>query len=139
MSTLLINARVTNLPASATSGEPGSAWIPLESLEAATGWVLKPEGACLGERCVPIPAGREAEFVRDGRFNIAAFAEHLSQPILRDATHEVIAIGESAEGRAGKLRSLQAPDFTLPDLEGRLHSLSDYRGKKVFLASWASW
>ena len=33
----------------------------------------------------------------------------------------------------------EAPDFTLPDLEGRQHSLSDYRGRKVFLASWASW
>ncbi len=139
MSTLLINARVTDVPTSATRGEPGSAWIPLESLEAATGWVLKPEGACLGERCVPIPAGREGEFVREGQFNIGALAKYLSQPILRDATHDVLAIGESAEGRAGKLRSPQAPDFTLPDLDGRMHSLSDYRGKKVFLASWASW
>jgi peroxiredoxin len=32
-----------------------------------------------------------------------------------------------------------APDFTLPDLDGRMHSLSDYRGKKVFLLAWASW
>ena len=32
-----------------------------------------------------------------------------------------------------------APDFTLPDLDGKLHSLSDYRGKKVVLMSWASW
>jgi peroxiredoxin Q/BCP len=27
----------------------------------------------------------------------------------------------------------QAPDFTLPDDEGRLHTLSDYRGKPVVL------
>ena len=27
----------------------------------------------------------------------------------------------------------QAPDFTLPDDEGRMHSLSDYRGKPVVL------
>lgn len=27
----------------------------------------------------------------------------------------------------------QAPDFTLPDDEGRIHSLSDYRGKPVVL------
>ena len=28
---------------------------------------------------------------------------------------------------------IQAPDFTLPDQNGTLHSLSDYRGKKVIL------
>jgi alkyl hydroperoxide reductase subunit AhpC len=31
-----------------------------------------------------------------------------------------------------------APDFTLPDLDGNLHSLSDHRGEKVVLLSWAS-
>jgi peroxiredoxin len=35
--------------------------------------------------------------------------------------------------------SLEAPDFTLPDVSGTPHSLSDYRGKKVLLATWASW
>jgi peroxiredoxin len=37
------------------------------------------------------------------------------------------------------LQSLDAPDFELPDLAGRKHRLSDHRGKKVLLASWASW
>jgi peroxiredoxin len=37
------------------------------------------------------------------------------------------------------MQSLRAPDFTLPDLEGRPHALFDYRGKKVFLVFWASW
>ncbi|HQV64233.1 MAG TPA: redoxin domain-containing protein, partial [Anaerolineales bacterium] len=30
-----------------------------------------------------------------------------------------------------------APDFELPDLEGRLHRLSDYRGKIVILNFWS--
>jgi peroxiredoxin Q/BCP len=33
---------------------------------------------------------------------------------------------------------VEAPDFTLPDLDGNLHSLSDYRGRKVVLLTWAS-
>jgi peroxiredoxin len=37
------------------------------------------------------------------------------------------------------LSSLQAPDFKLPDINGKPHSLSDFRGKKVFLVTWASW
>jgi thiol-disulfide isomerase/thioredoxin len=32
-----------------------------------------------------------------------------------------------------------APSFCLPDLEGRLHSLGDYRGKVVWLEFWVSW
>jgi peroxiredoxin len=32
-----------------------------------------------------------------------------------------------------------APDFTLPDLTGTTHSLSNYKGKVVFLNFWATW
>ena len=32
-----------------------------------------------------------------------------------------------------------APDFTLPGPDGRKRSLTDYRGKVVFLNFWASW
>ena len=35
--------------------------------------------------------------------------------------------------------SLEAPDFELPDIDGRRHKLSDYRGQRVLLLGWASW
>ena len=44
-----------------------------------------------------------------------------------------------ARDRARALQSLQAPDFTLPDLDGRMHTLSEHRGRKVLLVTWASW
>jgi len=124
-----------------TRGEGDNLWLPLGELAATTGWELKPEGACLGEVCVPLPRGREAEFVRagGGQFNVAALARLLGQPVVHDDAHGVWAFGESAETRRETLASLEAPDFTLPDLDGRLHSLAEQRGKKVLLVSWASW
>ena len=35
--------------------------------------------------------------------------------------------------------SNQAPTFTLPDMNGKLVGLEDYRGKYVFLNFWATW
>jgi len=33
----------------------------------------------------------------------------------------------------------EAPDFTLTDIEGKKHQLSNYRGKEVLLVFWATW
>ena len=137
--TILYNERPPY--ASAAEAEQDNLWMPASELHAATGWELRPEGACRGDVCVPIPRGREEEFLRErpARFNIAGLARLLGQPVVRNEAHGVWSFGESAADRSSAMRSLQAPDFTLPDLEGRPHSLADYRGQKVFLVFWASW
>ena len=33
----------------------------------------------------------------------------------------------------------EAPDFTLTDIEGKVHRLGDYRGKDVMIIFWATW
>ena len=114
-------------------------WMDGAALDAATGWSLRPEGLCRDAMCVPLPPGRERDFVRDGRVDVAAVWRHLGHPLAHDESGTVWALGEGASGRSAALRSLAAPDFTLPDVNGRPHSLSDYRGKKVLLVSWASW
>ena len=115
-------------------------WMPLRELQAATGWELKPQGLCRDERCVPIPPGRRDQFLRAGDFvNLAALARQLGQPVVHDDAHALWFFGESANTRRATLASLKAPDFTLPDIDGKLHSLADYKGRKVLLLSWASW
>jgi hypothetical protein len=112
-------------------------FISRETLEAATGWSLKPQGFCLDEMCYPLP--REASPVSERGIDLEAFARLTGQPFAMDAGEGVAAFTAPASARAEALQSLEAPDFTLPDLNGNPHSLSDYRGKKVLLAAYASW
>ena len=114
-------------------------WLGAADLERVSGWTLKPEGFCKGEVCVPVPPSRAAEFVSGQSYNLAALAGLLGRPVVADTVNHVWCTGEASGERRRALQSLEAPDFTLPDLAGRMHSLSDYRGKRVFLVSWASW
>jgi hypothetical protein len=63
----------------------------------------------------------------------------MGRPVASDASGAVWALGESASARNGALQSLEAPDFALPDLDGRMHRLSEHLGKRVMVVSWASW
>lgn len=114
-------------------------WVDTGDLERATGWRHKPEGLCQGDVCVPIPASLAAGMLADGQVNVAAFWRHLRRPVVHSGDGAHWYLGEGATSRREQLESLQAPDFTLPDVDGKPHSLSDYRGKKVLLATWASW
>ena len=107
------------------------------ALHESLGWQLKPEGLCRGEVCVPVRD--RSKLLVDGAIDLSGFAEALGRPLALDAAEGAAAIGTAAADRAAQLLSLEAPDFTLPDLEGKLHSLSDHRGKKVLLIAYASW
>lgn len=135
VATVIYEQRESDVPTART--DDGNLWLNLTDLAAATGWELKPEGVCRGELCVPIPPDDSASFVRDDAVNLSRFAKHLGQPVIHDAGHDVWVFGEATRPDTSPM--LTAPDFTLPDLDGREHTLSDYRGRKVFLATWASW
>jgi hypothetical protein len=66
-------------------------------------------------------------------------AEAEGRPVAVDQEERAAYLGVAARARAATLASLAAPDFTLPDLDGRLHSLAEHRGKKVLLVAYASW
>ncbi len=135
--TVICGAHATRIAKPKVDGD--ALWLTRDELEQTSGRVFTPQGFCKAETCIPIPPGRKAEFVNGSRYNLAALASLLGQPIVRDQAHAVWCFGESAAERRRSLTSLDAPDFALPDLSGRMHSLSEHRGKKVLLASWASW
>lgn len=124
---------------SALSGGEDDLWLSAQACRVASGWELRPEGLCRDGICVPVPAAGGQDYVRDGAVNLAAFWRLMDKPLAHDEDGEVWALGEGAGDRAARLATLEAPDFSLPDLAGVRHALSDYRGKKVFLATWASW
>lgn len=140
MTTFLLDQSQVTVPNGRADGD--NLWLPAHDVERVTGWTLKPEGFCKGETCMPIPPARVREFASTsdaGTINIAALWRHLGQPVAHDAKGDTWVLGASAADRAAQLDSLEAPDFSLPNLAGRSHSLAAHRGKKVLLVSWASW
>jgi hypothetical protein len=127
--------------------DAGQLWITSPDLKRATRFEVKPQGVCRDELCFPLPKAKHDMFIhkdaRNGKssqtwFNITAFADLVHQPVAHDAALSTWYFGLRSDQRQ-QLSSLQAPDFTLPDLKGKLHRLSDFRGKKILLVTWASW
>ena len=125
------------------SAQPNDLWITLADLKAATGFVNKPQGVCRDELCFPLPKKQRAAFLQPQSkttwFNLTEFARLLKQPVARDAELGTWYFGPRSEAQNSFTQNFQAPNFTLPDKDGKLHSLADFRGKKVLIVTWASW
>jgi hypothetical protein len=101
------------------------------------GWRLEAAGLCRADTCVPVRP--EHGLLREGGLDLRALAALLDRPLALDVDERIACLGASAAERGHRLRSLDAPEFTLPDLDGHPHSLSDHHGRKVLLLAWASW
>jgi hypothetical protein len=110
-------------------------WLAAADAARITAWTLKPEGMCRDDQCVPLPLTA----VVAGRVDVEAFWRRLGNPVVCSDDRETWVLGPGAEERNAALAGLMAPDFTLPDLSGSPHTLSELRGKKVLLVTWASW
>jgi len=132
--TILDEGRATEVTAELAGDRVRLAGV---ALERSLGWVMKPQGLCRGDVCIPV-LGR-AGLVGDGGLDLAGFAELVQRPLALDLDERVAALGASARERAEVLQGGVAPDFALPDLSGREWSLSGLRGKKVLLIAYASW
>jgi hypothetical protein len=100
---------------------------PPAELERRTGWTIKPEGACRGEVCVPLPSP----------FDTAELAKRLRMALVSDEQRGLWALGPESGGHA--LSSAELPDIVLPDRNGRDFALRSLRGTKMIMVAWASW
>ena len=112
-------------------------WIGLEGINETLGWELKPEGLCRDDVCIPVT--ENLGLVHDGAIHLEKLATLLGRPLAVSLDERAGYLGSPLSAYDETVMMLEAPDFTLPDLEGNLHSLSDHRGSKVLLAAWASW
>jgi hypothetical protein len=117
--------------------DAGRVLVEPDALPHALGYSLKPEGLCRDDTCIPVrePASL---FVGD-RLDVAAVATALQRPSVVDPDAGIVAIALDRERRRNALDALVAPDFTLPDLDGTPHSLSQWRGQKRLLHAFSSW
>ena len=139
--TVLFDDRVTEVER--TLPDADDLWVMPVDLPRVNGFELKPEGACLDELCVPVRQDRDSElFVTragQGWFNVTGLARKLEQAYAVDHEHRVWSLGQIPVTRTRFLNAAVAPDFELPNRDGELVRLSDFRGKKVLVVTWASW
>lgn len=107
-----------------------STQVDRAAFEARTGWTIKPEGACKGDLCVPLPDPPGETL------DLTVVADRLGMGLVHDADADLWALGpETLGGRA--LATAEAPNLTLPTLEGDDFELASLRGKKVLLYAWS--
>ena len=109
--------------------------LTADEFEQATGWAIKPEGACRDAVCVPLPA---LEPDTAGRIDATVVAERLGMPIAHDEPHDLWAFGPRSGDRR-VLDSARMPDLVLRDFDGDDFDVATRRGRKVVLIAWASW
>jgi hypothetical protein len=134
--TVLFDDRATSLTTIRHDPDDASSlWIGKRDLPRVNGFAVKPQGACRADICIPIPK----TMLHGDWFDLTAFAKKAGEAVVADAGARVWSFGEIQALRGSFLNSRVAPDVTIPDRRGRPVSVSDFRGKKVLLLTWASW
>jgi len=131
--------KVTLANTGTSTGDGDALLIDPADLTRVNGFELKPEGACRGDLCIPLPAGAMVE--QDGKnwFNLTAFADHVGQPYVADIEARVWSFGEVPARRDGMRVNAMAPDIELTDRSGKVIRLADLKGKKAMIVTWSSW
>jgi len=132
--TLVDGERAVELPARVAGDRVR---LDTAALRDTLGWEVHDGLLCSDVMCIPV--ADEAALVSDAGVDLEVFARTIDRALAVDVAERAAFLGGSARERAQALASQCAPDFTLPDLEGRPHALDEHRGKKILLVAWASW
>lgn len=76
-------------------------------------------------------------FIKNG--NVLAFFSKDKSAKSQTSTNNNIKQAKSLSKEIAPQEGFMSPDFTFPDVNGKLVSLSQFRGKVVFLNIWATW
>jgi len=128
---VLYNDRMVKLDA--VRPDPKDLWVRAGDLPRINEFTLKPEGACRADMCIPVPKDLKS----GAWFNLSGFARRVRQASVHESG--AWSFGEIPVVRGDFYRTRVAPDFAVPDRKGRVVHLSDFRGKKVLVITWASW
>ena len=132
----VITDRATAVEA-VVDAERGTVLVDPADLHAALGWELKSSGLCRGDVCVPV---RDMSALGSGDLlDLVAVAGAVGQPAVVDTEAGIVSVALPAELRRRALGDLDAPSFTLPDLDGTPHSLEEWAGRKKLLVAFSSW
>jgi hypothetical protein len=125
----VINEDVRSVEADTTNGR---VLLNKEALQDAIGWELKPQGLCRADVCVPMKDTGPT-------VDLQTACQALGRPVVVDTDTGVVAVALPSEERKRTLDGLLAAPFTLPDLDGAPHSLSEWHGRKKLLTAFSTW
>jgi hypothetical protein len=129
--TVLYGDRTTKLDN--TRPDTNGLWVRSADLRRINDFEVKPQGACRADICIPL-----SKELKNGEwFNLTGFARKVGQAFVADSG--VWSFGEIPVVRGTYYSSRIAPDFAVPDRTGKVVHLSDFRGKKALVITWASW
>jgi len=131
----------------------GSRLFPAEEIVSRAGGALKVlnDGKLAvlgqGDRCTPVPVEGTQAVMRDGAVfvNQEVLARALRRSLTYAADGNVATLAETTleQPEITQPFTMQVgqpvPDVELADLDGNRVKLSDFRGKRVAVFSWASW
>lgn len=129
--TVLFGEHAVALDKVRTDGD--NLWIESKDLPRVNEFEVKPQGACRADVCIPLSKSLKA----GNMFNLTGFARKIGEPVVME--NNVYSLGEIPVLRGSFYNSRIAPDFAVPDRRGKIVHLSDFRGKKTLVITWASW